>query len=168
MDIHYDYDRFGCRHTLVSLHRVTLFFTVFSFSSIPLPVPFFLLSFSPRFSFLRSRPLRCCMYMYMCVFFFLLFWRVSEALASWLKSNSQGRVAQLSEWRDQRCTALTAVCATRFFNARALFPEMLVKVDWGRFPVRSASSSVGSAFASGSGLVSRRRRRISRAPVNVN
>jgi len=47
MDIHYDYDRFGCRHTLlsiVSLHRVTSFFLVclFVFFSLPLPVSFFL------------------------------------------------------------------------------------------------------------------------------
>lgn len=105
----YDYDRFGCRHTLLSIvspQTVTYFLTPFlsyvSFSSLSFrslsslsPVSSFssFLSlclsffFFPRFHF-RSRPLRCCMYVYMCLlFFFLLFLARSEALVIWLQSN---------------------------------------------------------------------------------
>lgn len=48
MDIHYDYDRFGCRHTLLSIvshHRVTLFFSFLRVLSFVL-----LFSFNPLLS----------------------------------------------------------------------------------------------------------------------
>lgn len=114
-----DYDRFGCRHTLLSIVSFYLNYFFFSymlfshiFSSLPLPVsilssllfvPFFFSSFS------ASVPLRCCMYVFVCVFFFFfsfLFWRVWRRSSTDLESNSQERAAQLSEWRDQRCMAI--------------------------------------------------------------
>lgn len=115
-----DYDRFGCRHTLLSIvsfylnyffFSYMLFSHIFSFfSSLLLPVsilsnllfvPFFFSSFS------ASVLLRCCMYVFVCVFFFsFLFWRVWRRSSTDLESNSQERAAQLSEWRDQRYMAI--------------------------------------------------------------
>lgn len=90
-----DYDRFGCRHTLLSIvsfylnyffFSYMLFSHIFSFfSSLPLPVSILLFVPFSFFSFSTSVPLRCCMYVFVCVFFFfVLVLARLEALINWL------------------------------------------------------------------------------------
>lgn len=84
------------------------FSTVFSFSFYTHPHFFLLLSlFFFNFPLTSSKVL----HVRVCVrsFFSLVLARRRRSSTD-LESNSQGRAAQLSEWRDQRCTALTLRC----------------------------------------------------------
>lgn len=115
----------------------------------------FFLSFS-SFSFPLTSPkvLHVRVYVRSLFFFPLVFLARSEALVNWLESNSQGSAAFGVTWSEMY-GANRGVCYP-FPRIQALFPEMLVKVDWGFGDSQSdLYLAVGSPpFASSTGSVS--------------
>jgi len=103
-----------------------LFFSLLSFCLFVFLSLFLLLLF-PRYFSHSLRPLRCCMYVYVCV------WRVRRrSSAGWIAGRAVASRAAFGVTRDQRCNgANCGVLLNPLFLDTTPSPKMLVKVDWG-------------------------------------